>query len=322
MLDLRSTPVRQLPEQIRKMRSMRHLLIGDYGDGRNGGTTIPDGIGCLLDLRTLATVHLSVCSARLVEALGGMEKLTELAITWSFHQCSNRRYQEALHCSFQKWRGLKSLSIHGGQGSCVEFLDSLPDQGRSNDLEKFKVTGGGRFVRLPQWFQGLDCLAFVEITVLRLVTEDLSILTNLPSLEHLSLGLDFLPEEAIVIGRAGFRKLERLCIGCRFPWLTFSQGAMQRLRYLEMKIGGHPVSRSGSVLAGINNLCSVSEVSIHYNVRYSNNRGVILTIETVRKEVAEHLNPISVFVNGIQDQDENFEAVAGISGDGGVEGLH
>ena len=321
-LDLRSTLVRQLPEQIRKMRSMRHLLIGDYGVGCNGGTTIPDGIGCLLDLRTLATVHLSVCSARLVEALGGMEKLTELAITWSFHQCSDRRYQEALHCSFQKWRGLKSLSIHGGQGSCVEFLDSLPDQGRSNDLEKLKVTGGGRFVRLPQWFQGLDCLAFVEITVLRLVTEDLSILTDLPSLEHLSLGLDFLPEEAIVIGRAGFRKLERLCIGCRFPWLTCSQGAMQRLRYLEMKIGGHPVSRSGSVLAGINNLCSVSEVSIHYNVRYSNNRGVILTIETVRKEVAEHLNPISVFVNGIQDQDENFEAVAGISGDGGVEGLH
>lgn len=171
-------------------------------------------LAATVEQRTLATVDLSVCSARLVEALGGMEKLTELAITWSFHQCADRRYQEALHWSFQKWRRLKSLSIHGGQNSCVDFRDSLPDQGRSNDLEKLKVAGGGRFVRLPQWFQGLDCLAFVEITVLRLVTEDLSILTNLPSLEYLSLGLDFLPKEATVIGRAGFRKLERLCIGC------------------------------------------------------------------------------------------------------------
>ncbi|XP_024310318.1 uncharacterized protein LOC112268639 [Brachypodium distachyon] len=174
-------------------------------------------------------------------------------------------------------------------------------------LDKFKLTGG-RFTRLPQWCHRLDRLTFIEITVCTLLPGDLGILANLPELECLVLGLHFIPEVEIVIDGEGFAKLDRLSFTCRVPWLNFSKGAMPSLTYLELKIAGSPPSRE-SVPSGISNLRLLSDVAIRYHPNYTNSPSVKMTVDAVRKGVAEHRMPIHLFINGIEDQEEYVQAV-------------
>lgn len=305
-LDLRSTQVSQLPEQIWKIHSLNHLLVG--GDGVNhyeAAIVIPEEmgpLGRLESLSTLATVDLSKRSASLVEDIGRISTLEVLAVRWSFHQCTDGRFQQALSSSVHEWKKLESLTIHCGLGCYMDFLDYLP-----YNLQKFKLTGG-RFTRLPQWCHRLDRLTFIEITVCTLLPGDLGILANLPELECLVLGVHFIPEVEIVIDGEGFAKLDRLSFTCRVPWLNFSKGAVPSLTYLELKIAGSPPSRE-SVPSGISNLRLLSDVAIRYHPNYTNSPSVKMTVDAVRKGVAEHRMPIYLFINGIEDQEEYVQAV-------------
>ena len=96
----------------------------------------------------------------------------------------------------------------------MEFLGSVPNPPRG--LKKFKVTAG-RFVVVPQWINGLEFLSFMQITVCKLGSDDLSILKDLPSLKCLLLGLEFIPREAIVIENEGFNELTRFSVDCPVP---------------------------------------------------------------------------------------------------------
>lgn len=296
-LDLRSTQVTQLPEQIVHLTDLWGLLVG--GDGVNPGETVAEiperMIVRLTNLNTLATVDLSESSASFVRALGRLRNLQVLAITWSFHQCTDGRYQDALRSSIQEWENLRSLTIHCGLGCSVEFLGSLPD--RSRFLEKFKVTTG-RFVSVPRWIQGLRYLSFLQITVCKLGTDDLKILAELLSLQCLVLGLDFIPEQAIVIESEWFRQLQTFSVDCPVPWLTFTQGAMPALRYLDLEICSSVPPIQGSVPSGIGNLARLKEVVLRYNKWYSDSSSVKNTVEAVKNAVAEHRNRIDLVVNG------------------------
>ncbi|KQJ87887.2 hypothetical protein BRADI_4g14101v3 [Brachypodium distachyon] len=310
----KTTGVTKLPPEIKELRHLRtldihslnHLLVG--GDGVNhyeAAIVIPEEmgpLGRLESLSTLATVDLSKRSASLVEDIGRISTLEVLAVRWSFHQCTDGRFQQALRSSVHEWKKLESLTIHCGLGCYMDFLDYLP-----YNLQKFKLTGG-RFTRLPQWCHRLDRLTFIEITVCTLLPGDLGILANLPELECLVLGLHFIPEVEIVIDGEGFAKLDRLSFTCRVPWLNFSKGAMPSLTYLELKIAGSPPSRE-SVPSGISNLRLLSDVAIRYHPNYTNSPSVKMTVDAVRKGVAEHRMPIHLFINGIEDQEEYVQAV-------------
>jgi hypothetical protein len=266
-------------------------------------------------LQTLATVDLGEQPASLIRALGDLHNLEVLAITWYFHQSSDRDYCDALLSSIKRWRGLKSLTIHCGLGCSMEFLGSLSDPPKW--LEKFKVTLG-RFAALPQWFHELDYLSFVQITVCKLGTPDLEILRGLPNLKCLVLGLDLIPKEAIVIGNEGFHELQKLSIDCPVPWLTFESEAMPKLTYLRLEFRACPMDPI-SVPSGIGNLISLKEVALYYNVRYANSSSVKMTVEAVTKEVAKRHNRaqmISFFINdtkqdGVQAFDEERKNTTG-----------
>jgi len=167
-LDLRGTPMRQLtlPKQNLWLRhSLHDLLLGGEGITNSAETAtrvLHDFIRRFSRLRTLATIDLSEQPASFVEALGDLHNLEVLAITWSFHQSSDRNYCDALLPSIKRWSDLKSLTIHCGLGCSMEFLGSLSDP--PWHLEKFKVTLG-RFAGVSQWFQWLEDLSFVQITV-------------------------------------------------------------------------------------------------------------------------------------------------------------
>jgi len=184
----------------------------------------------------------------------------------------------------------------------MEFLGTLshPPWG----LDKFKVTLG-RFAGVPQWFQKLGDLSFVQITVCKLGAGDLGILRFLPRLKCLILGLDFIPREAIVIGNEGFHELQKFSIDCPVPWLTFESGAMQWLTYLQLEFRACPMDPI-SVPSGISNLSSLTEVALYYNARYANSSSVKMTVEAVTKEVVNRRNRtqmISLYINDTKQDD-------------------
>lgn len=300
-LDLRSTLIRQLPKEMWRLVHLNHLLIGGGGLLNQDGTVIP--LGNLWKdmklLRTLETIDLTGFPPRVVEKLGLLKSVEVLSIIWALNQCTEKRYQQALCKCIKAWEKLESLTIHCRLGCSVEFLEPLSGEVWLKELKIFKVKGG-TFARIPKWMAGLDKLRLIEITVCRIMPDDLSILGSLPDLKFLVLGLNFVPEKAILIHGVGFPLLGNLSVNCRVPWLTFEQGAMPKLRNLELKIADSPTSRE-SVPSGITNLLSLSEVAIRYNVRYAKSPTVKMAEAAVRKQVAGHCD---LFINGIQDQPE------------------
>jgi len=301
-LDLRGTPMKQLT--LPKKFSAINLLLGGEGmtNSTETATRLPHDIRRFRLLRTLATVDLGEQPASFVEALGDLHNLEVLAITWYFHQSSDRDYCEALLSSIKRWCNLESLTIQCGLGCSMEFLGTLSDPPWG--LDKFKVTLG-RFAGVPQWFQKLWDLSFVQITVCKLGARDVEILRFLPKLKCLILGLDFIPREAIVIGNEGFHELQKFSIDCPVPWLTFESEAMPKLTYLQLEFRACPMDAI-CVPSGISNLNSLTEVALYYNVRYANSSSVKITVEEVRKEVAKCRNrtqKISLFINDTKQDD-------------------
>ncbi|TVU24416.1 hypothetical protein EJB05_26850, partial [Eragrostis curvula] len=313
-LDLRGTRIRKLPKQIVGLqRSLCVLLLGVEGmiNSTKTATRVPHDIRHLRRLEMLTTVDLSEQPASFIIALGDLS-LKALAITWSFKQCTDQEYWKALLSSMGKWVGLGSLTIHCGLGCSMEFLGSLSNPPKR--LEKFKVTAG-RFAHIPKWIGECNNLSFVEITVCKQGSEDLTILGGLPKLQCLILGLDFIPTEAVVIESEKFPELEKFSVDCPMPWLTFQTGAMQKLTYLQLKFCAIPASQPG-VLSGICNLARLTEVVLCYNEHYANSPSVKRTVAAVKKQVAEHSNPIDLFINdtvdyNVQEVDEVAQNAVG-----------
>nr|CAB3502699.1 unnamed protein product [Digitaria exilis] len=127
-LDLGGTQLKiPITETSQVKDSLRTLLLGAGGvtSSTVTPTKLPHDIGHFKRLGTLATVDLSEQPASFINALGDLEDLRVLAITWSFHQSCDRDYCEALLSSIGKWRG------------SMEFLASVSRPPEA--LEKFKV---------------------------------------------------------------------------------------------------------------------------------------------------------------------------------------
>ncbi|KAL5204596.1 hypothetical protein ABZP36_009467 [Zizania latifolia] len=292
VLDLRGTHISQLPENLRHLST---LLVG--GNGVINSDETVEVTPMRSNVNTLATVDLSECSANFVERHQEFIILGSLAITCSFHQCT----EDILLSTIQKLSKLESLTIHCGFGCSMEFLGSLSDPPKK--LNKLKVTCG-RFVSVPRWIGGLEKLVFLQITICRLVPNDVKILANLKKLERLVLGLEIIPEEEIVIECEGFKELQRFCLDCPVPWLTFKQGAMPILQRLQLKICSGPVNQENAVPSGLNNLRNITEVVICYSKWCSNSSSIKKTVEAVRKQVAMHLKGIDLVINGMQENEE------------------
>ncbi|TVU24422.1 hypothetical protein EJB05_26856, partial [Eragrostis curvula] len=301
-LDLRGTRIRKLPKQIVGLRyGLSALLLGveEMINSTETATRVPHDIRHLECLQMLTTVDLSEQPASFIIALGDL-RLKVLAITWSFQQCTDQDYREALLSCMEKWQGnLESLTIHCGLGCSMEFLGSLSHPPMK--LEKFKVTAG-RFAHVPKWIGKCNKLSFVEITVCKQDSEDLEILSGLPKLQCLILGLDFIPTEAVVIESEKFPELEKFSVNCPMPWLIFNKGAMQKLTYLQLKFSAAPARLTG-VPSGICNLAKLTEVVLCYSKHCAISTSVKRTVDAVKKQVAKHHNPIDLFINNTEDYD-------------------
>jgi len=126
-LDLRGTPMKQLTLPKKLNWRLNHLLLGGEGMTNSTETAIrlPHDIRRFWALQTLATVDLGEQPASFVRALGDLCQLEVLAMTWYFHQSSDRNYCDTLLSSIEMWKILKSLTIHCGLGCSMEFLGTL-----------------------------------------------------------------------------------------------------------------------------------------------------------------------------------------------------
>ncbi|EMS48852.1 Disease resistance protein RPM1 [Triticum urartu] len=299
-LDLRGTQVRQLPRDV--ATCLRHLLVSGHKLDETI-MEIPDDILYWNLLETLATIDIRNWSSWVFKYLADLRFLEVLAVTWSFHQCYDEEYQTALRSVIQRLGCLKSLTIQCEVGCSMEFLDSLSDMPNDlsdgpKDLQNLIITA--RFLTVPKWIQGLNHLAFLHITVCKLLPDDLKILGSLHKLECLVLGLDFLPQEAVVIERGAFHQLLRLSVSCRIAWLNFGEGAMLKLTDLDLNLSTGPVSE-GSSPSGIGNLLSLEKVTLRYDPWYINSCSVKTTVDALRRQVAELQSTVKLVNNGVQE---------------------
>ncbi|CAO2144864.1 unnamed protein product [Urochloa humidicola] len=321
-LDVRSTKVIELPRSIVGLRNtLRTLLFSHEGtfNSTETSTRIAEDIQHCIKLENLATIDLREHSARFVSAIGALDRLRVVTIIWSFQHCTDE-YHVALLSSIQKWRNLKSLTIHCGLCCSMDFLGSLSDPPR--ELEKFMVTLG-RFVCLPPRIKELESLSFLQITICKIETAGLKILRDLPKLQCLILGLDFVPREAIVIESEGFSELQTFSINCPAPWFIFRTGAMPKLTHLQLEFCSGSATEK-SVPYGISNLERLRKVVLHYNQKWcATSSSVTRTVDAVKRQVAKHRNWIKLFINNtkvdvVQEVDEEPKSVTGIHS-GGVD---
>uniref|UniRef100_A0ACD5T6P5 Uncharacterized protein n=1 Tax=Avena sativa TaxID=4498 RepID=A0ACD5T6P5_AVESA len=293
-LDLRKTRVTELPSQVGQLPELSDLLVGsDQDPSANARVKIPTGFRYFGSLRTLETIHLS--DAWLL--LDSLPHLTEIAIMCPFRE--SRYSQEKLCRSLKQCCGLKSLTFYGGLGCSMDFLHSLHDP--PCDITKLWVTG--RLVRIPRWIATLKNLVHLQIRVCQLCPGDLQNLGELQRLEHLLLGLDFLPEQEMVV--TGFPTLERFSVDCRVPWLNFEPGVMPKLTELELKFREGPGNQQHSVPSGINHLVNLKRVAIYYSYGCVSSPSVQATVEAMVVAVHDHPRPVKLFINGSRCSDIN-----------------
>uniref|UniRef100_A0A0E0MHA7 AAA+ ATPase domain-containing protein n=1 Tax=Oryza punctata TaxID=4537 RepID=A0A0E0MHA7_ORYPU len=285
-LDLRDNPVQQLPEQVGQLHRLSDLLVGNQEHQTNScRVKICLGHRYFSSLQTLETIHLN--DAWLI--LKYVRHLKEVAIMCPSQQSSYS--QDKLCSSLKECHELQSLTLYSGLGCSMEFLHSLVKP--PHDLRSLMVNGG--FVSLPRWIARLKNLVLLQIRVCRLSPEDLKVLGELPRLQRLTLGLDFLMEQEIDIN--GFPDLKRFSVDCRVPWLAFQQGAMPKLAELELKFREAPEGQQ-SIPSGISYLLSLKQINIFYSSWCRCSPRVNVTVQAIMSAIREHVRPVKLIING------------------------
>ncbi|XBJ12992.1 hypothetical protein VPH35_017413 [Triticum aestivum] len=152
------------------------------------------------------------------------------------------------------------LCIHGTFFDIGDQLGSL--SGPSRHIKVLQLCGWV-MSRVPKWICGLECLSWLELNIMT-CTDEFHALGELPSLVHLSLWLDSIPEDSAVIFSTGlypvletFRCLSKYDVTA---YLAFEAGAMPKLRRLQLQF--HKDHWGGATPVGLEHLLSLENISV------------------------------------------------------------
>ena len=104
-LNIRDTDVSELPAKIGELRfNLKAILVGSKGrfNSVETVTKLPKAIQHCQCLEKLGTIDIREHHASFVKALGGLNCLRVLKITWSSQQSNEKAYREALVSSIEK----------------------------------------------------------------------------------------------------------------------------------------------------------------------------------------------------------------------------
>ena len=240
-LDLRNTYIEELPPEIVQLIKLQHLLAS-YGYLEDEGILkIPNGIGNMRNLRVISGFNVIKSSLGAVEELGNLTTLHELHIQLDGRGSQEyKRHEEMLLSSLCKLGGckLQSLWICSSDSTPLQFLDSwspLP-----SSLQRFRMTTDYNFPEMPKWITPkLTGLAYLDINLVEIMEEDLSIFGEMRALLSLVLTFKGAQNERIIVRGHAFTCLKEFCLffsnsGTRPTYVKFEEGAMPKLEKLKV----------------------------------------------------------------------------------------
>jgi len=248
-LNVLETAMPELPIEIFRLSKLRHLLAHSHDYEIKSsfhsvrGVKIHEGIGCLKDLQTLASVD--DLGVGLFEELRKLCQLRTLGIT---NMTAKRG--RALCISIQNMVHLKILVV--GSISEDEILDLQSISSPPPFLECIYLRG--RLEKLPNWVLELQNLVTLILFFSSLKEDPLSCVQALPNLVTLSLNHAY-DGEQLHFEEGGFRKLKKLTLRelKRLKMVEIDRGSLPILEQLE--IG--PCPQMKEVPSGIHHLKSL-----------------------------------------------------------------
>ncbi|XP_020149241.1 disease resistance protein RGA5 isoform X1 [Aegilops tauschii subsp. strangulata] len=243
-----------VPSDIVYLPHLLHLSIG-----RLRG--LPDGIGKMKSLRSLCGFNLSVNSLDNIKGLGEMTNMRDLALTGHIAYHDQDGIMDVLNSSLKKLGSLEFLRIyiHG----CTDGLSPPCSLQRLATMQF--PWGDSYFSRVPNWPREFHNLRVLQFIVDELLTEDVGIVADLPSLTDLDLHVRRPPKEMIVIyGRGTFPALKQFTLSLsNASYLTFQAGAMPMLQRFKITFSVKGWKKNGAGPAGIEHLPALEEVSAY-----------------------------------------------------------
>ncbi|CAN6373033.1 unnamed protein product [Urochloa humidicola] len=288
MLDLHGTLVQELPASVARLQRLTHLLCDKM--------KFREWMGKIAALSCLSQFDIFQSETVAMEELGNLSELRELGIWWSpYAESSNTERYEHFAISLYRLKKLHSLCVHGN-GSAVDLLDHLRHPLRR--LQKFQLSGSCYANRIPLWFRSLPMLAYLRVDVKEVKNEDLQLLSELPSLRHLSLSCRDLPKKQLVISSNGFPVLQELQLSSVRADLAFEPHAMQKLQSLLLSLHVLPEETYGFFIS-IDQFICLKKIEIRI---YGKGADVCKLTEAVhvaiRNYAEEHPNhPIVSIIN-------------------------
>jgi hypothetical protein len=112
-------------------------------------------------------------------------------------------------------------------------------------LQKIQLNGRCYVNRIPSWFRSVPALTYLRIDIKEVKNGDLGLLSELPSLRHLSLSSRTVPTEKLVIRRDGFPVLQEFQLCSVRPDLAFEPQATRMLETLLLSLHVLPEETHG-----------------------------------------------------------------------------
>ncbi|TVU29994.1 hypothetical protein EJB05_21594, partial [Eragrostis curvula] len=206
--------------------------------------SLPDGVGALRSLRSLATFVLEENSLDSIRGIRHLTNLTELFVRAPV----NQRFVESAEARMDVL-----CSSLPEQGDCKLYLNAWSQE--------------VWFPSIPHWVSRLQKLYSLEIGVDQLCREGVAVLAGLPGLVRLDLWIRGVPRESIVIAGVGFQALKHLIVTSSTLRLTIEAGAMPKLQRLklEFNVNGTAPDQGGrdNALAGVEHLSALKDIIVH-----------------------------------------------------------
>ncbi|PQQ07331.1 hypothetical protein Pyn_06765 [Prunus yedoensis var. nudiflora] len=243
-LNLRGTPIKELPEsiaqlcnlqtldicftniealtrRISKLLNLRHLLMGRIISNKILGVRIPSSISKMKKLQSLGFFESEGNNIRLI---GSMTQLTYFGIT-----NVKERDEEDLCASIQEMKVLSHLSLSVADGEeflRVDALSSPPPY-----LGRLDLTG--KLEKVPRWFCSLHSLTIMMLCHSGLEEDLLPQIEALPALQFLCL-INSSVRKELCFSR-GFVQLRHLQLRnlSFLNTITIEKGVMPNLQFLE-----------------------------------------------------------------------------------------
>uniref|UniRef100_A0A7N2M818 NB-ARC domain-containing protein n=1 Tax=Quercus lobata TaxID=97700 RepID=A0A7N2M818_QUELO len=206
-LTMWQTAIQEIPVTINILHKLRCLVVQYFDEKMEMSLNIIRGvklhwsIGCLKALTELQYVDANYGGVKLIEELGKLSQLTDLALV-----NLTRETGRALCVSIENMKCLKDLFVSSIDED--EVIDLQPISSPPKCLQFLRIEG--RLAKLPDWISELQHLVSLKIYWTRLSDDPLKAFQNLPNLAELVLGIKAYNGEQLHIGKGGFPKLKEL----------------------------------------------------------------------------------------------------------------